>query len=51
MDDLKLYEKNEPEIESLVQTVRICSEDIAVEEKLPILTVLSYLRKEGKFPH
>ena len=31
MDDLKLYGKNEREIESLVQTVRIYSEDIAVE--------------------
>ena len=31
MDDLKLYRKNEREIESLVQTVRIYSEDIAVE--------------------
>ena len=65
MDDLKLYGKNEREIESLVQSVRIYSEDIAVEfgvqkcafiktlrgEKLPILTVLSYLRREGKFPH
>ena len=31
MDDLKLYGKNEREIESLVQTVRIYSEYIAVE--------------------
>ena len=31
MDDLKLYGKKEREIESLVQTVRIYSEDIAVE--------------------
>ena len=31
MDDLKLYGKNEREIESLVQTIRIYSEYIAVE--------------------
>ena len=31
MNDLKLYGKNEREIESLVQTVRIYSEYIAVE--------------------
>lgn len=31
MDDRKLYGKNEREIESLVQTVRIYSEYIAVE--------------------
>lgn len=31
MDDLKLCGKNEREIESLVQSVRIYSEDIAVE--------------------
>ena len=31
MDDLTLYGKDEREIESLVQTVRINNEDIAME--------------------
>ena len=35
MDDLKLFAKNEDLIESLVNTVRIFSEDIKVEFRLP----------------
>ena len=31
MDDLKLFAKNEKEIESLVQTVKIVSDDIGVK--------------------
>ena len=31
MDDLKLYAKNEKELDTLVQTVRIFSEDIGME--------------------
>ena len=35
MDDLKLFAKNEDQIDSLVNTVRIFSEDIKVEFRLP----------------
>ena len=31
MDDLKLYAKNEDQIDALVQTVHICSADISME--------------------
>ncbi len=31
MDDLKLFAKNEKELESQIQTVRICSQDIWME--------------------
>ena len=31
MDDLKLYSKNEKELDSLIQTVRVFSQDIRME--------------------
>ena len=31
MDDLKLYSQNEKGMDSLVQTIRVCSEDIGIE--------------------
>ena len=46
MDDLKLYTSNEKSLESLIQTVRVFSNDIGIEfgvEKCPILTM-----KKGK---
>ena len=42
MDDLKLYSRSEKGLDSLVQTVRICSEDIVMEfgiEKCAMLVV------------
>ena len=64
MDDLTLYGKDEREIESLVQTVRINNEDIAMEFGIQNCACVilkrgkttffdgieSYL-KAGKFPH
>ena len=46
MDDLKLYVSNEKSIESLIQTVRVFSNDIGMEfgvEKCAVLTM-----KKGK---
>ena len=46
MDDLKLYASNEKSFESLIQTVRVFSNDIGMElgvEKSAVLTV-----KKGK---
>ena len=40
MDDLKLFAKNEDQIDSLVNTVRIFSEDIQMEFELPKCGVL-----------
>ena len=31
MDDIKLFAKNEKEMETLIHTVRICSQDIGIE--------------------
>ena len=31
MDDLKLYSRNEKELDSLVQTIRIFSKDVGME--------------------
>ena len=42
MDDLKLYSRNEKELDSLVQTVRVFSEDIGMEfgtEKCAMLVI------------
>ena len=42
MDDLKLYSRNEKELHSLVQTIRILSEDIGMEfgkEKCAMLVI------------
>ena len=46
MDDLKLFAKNEDQIDSLVNTVRICSDDIKMEFGLPKCGVLNM--KRGK---
>ena len=46
MDDLKLFAKNEDQIDSLVNTVRIFSEDIKMEFGLPKCGVL--ITKRGK---
>ncbi len=49
MDDLKLFAKNEAEIDSLVQTVRIFSDDIGMQfglEKCASMTM-----KRGKRVH
>ena len=46
MDDLKLYASNEKSLESLIQTVRVFSNDIGIEfgvEKCAVLTI-----KKGK---
>ena len=42
MDDLKLYSRNEKELDSLVQTIRIFSKDIGMEfgiEKCAVLMI------------
>ena len=42
MDDLKLYGRNEKELDSLVQTIRIFSKDIGMEfgiEKCAMLVI------------
>ena len=41
MDDLKLFAKNENEIDSLVQTVRIFSDDIGMKFGLEKCVILS----------
>ena len=44
MDDIKLFAKNEKELEALIQTVRIYSQDIGIEfgiEKCAILIMKS----------
>ena len=46
MDDLKLYASNEKSLESLIQTVRMFSNDIAMELGLEKCTVLTM--KKGK---
>ena len=46
MDDLKLFVKNEDQIDSLVNTVKIFSEDIKMEFGLPKCGVL--IMKRGK---
>ena len=42
MDDLKLYSRNEKELDSLVQAIRIFSKDIGIEfgiEKFAVLVI------------
>ena len=46
MDDLKLFAKNEDQIDSLVNTVKIFSEDIKMEFGLPKCGVLIMKRKK-----
>ena len=46
MDDLKLFAKNEDQINNLVNTVRIFSEDMRMEFGLPKCVVL--IMKRGK---
>ena len=46
MDDLKLYAKSEKDLESLIQTVRIFSEDIGMEFGLDKCAVM--IMKRGK---
>ena len=44
MDDIKLFAKNENELETLIPAVRICSQDIRMEfgiEKCAILLIKS----------
>ena len=40
MDDLKLYSRNEKELNSLVQTIRVFSEDIGMEFGIEKYTML-----------
>ena len=46
MDDLKLYAKTEEELESLVQTVRVFSEDIGIKFSIEKCSML--VMKRGK---
>ena len=46
MDDLKVFAKNEKDLESLIQTVRIFSEDIGMEFGLDKCAIL--IMKRGK---
>ena len=44
MDDIKLFAKNENELETLIQTVRICNQDRGIEfgiEKCAMLVMKS----------
>ena len=44
MDDIKLFAKNEKELETLIHAVRICSQDIGIEfgiEKCAMLVIKS----------
>ena len=48
MDDIKLFEKNEKEFETLVQSVRIHTQNIGIEfdtEKYAMLIMRSWKRK------
>ena len=47
MDDLKLFAKNEDQIDSLVNTVKNFSEDIKMEVGLPKCGVLIMKRKQA----
>ena len=50
MDDLKLFAKNEKEIDSLVQTVRIFSDDIGMKFGLEKCAAMTMKRgKKGTF--
>jgi len=49
MDDLKLYGSNDHEIESLVHTVRIFSEDTGMQ--VGIINCVTIELQRGKFKH
>ena len=49
MDDLKLYAKNEKELDSLVQTVRLFSKDIGMDFGIEKCSML--IMKRGKKPN
>ena len=57
MDDIKLFAKNEKELENLIQTVRIFSQDIGMEfgiEKCAMLVMKSgkrYMTEGVKLPN
>ena len=46
MDDLKLYSRNEKELNSLVQTIRVFSEDIGMEFGIEKYAML--VKEKGK---
>ena len=46
MDDIKLFAKNEKEMETLIRTVRIYSQDIGMEFGIEIYAML--VMKSGK---
>ena len=46
MDDLKLFGKNENQLDCLINTVRVCTKDIRMEFGLEICEVL--VMKRGK---
>ena len=46
MDDLKIFKKDEKEIDSMIQTIRVCSEDIKME--FGITNCASVTMKRGK---
>ena len=47
MGGIKLFAKNEKELEALIQTVRICSQDIGMEVGIKKCTML--VMKSGKW--
>ena len=49
IDDLKLYAKNEKELDSLVQTVRVFSKDIGMDFGIEKCSML--IMKRGKRPN
>ena len=46
MDDLKVYGKNENQVDTLVQTVRVVSSDIGMEFEISKCAIL--VMKKGK---
>ena len=46
MDDLKLFGKNEEQIDSLVNTVNICTIDIGMEFRLRKCGILTLKRRK-----
>ena len=51
MDDIKIFGKNEKELETLIQTIRIYSQDIVLEfciEKCALLIMKSGKGKQWK---
>ena len=49
MDDLKLYGKNEKQVDTLVNTVRVFSKDIGMKFQISKCAVL--IMKRGKHAH